>query len=178
MLTFAVLATGQSMNPETADFVRGKCHVITVSDAYKLAPWADALVSNDAKWWRSNPDALEFAGRRFSYEPVRGVEPIKGRHNFRYGINSGLQAMRVAWEVFGATRILLCGFDMHGSHYFGPHTAVDPVTRRPLRNSDENRFAIHLRQFRHWDGCEVVNCTANSALTQFPIEDIREVLRS
>lgn len=157
------------MNQETADFIRGKCRAVAVSDAYKIAPWAEALVSNDAKWWSCNLDALKFAGRRFAYEQVQGVEHLRATHDFRYGINSGLQGIRVA-ELLGATRILLLGFDMHGTHYFGPHTAPE------LKNTDGNRFAIHLRQFLKWKGCQVVNCTPGSALTQFPMGDIREVL--
>lgn len=173
MSTFAILATGQSLTQEDVEYVRGKCRVIAVSNAYTLAPWADALVSNDARWWKAHPEAFEFAGRRFCYEWVdRRVERIKGRHNFRYGINSGLRGALIANDLFRATRILLLGFDMHGTHYFGPHTHAK------LKNTDANRFAIHIKQFDHWDGCEVTNCTPNSALQKFPIKDLREVLHS
>lgn len=51
-MIFAVLASGESMNQALADSVRGKCKVIAVSDTWRLAPWADALVSSDAGWWR------------------------------------------------------------------------------------------------------------------------------
>ena len=164
------------MSQSLADYVRGKCGVIAVSDAFRLAPWADALVSNDARWWRANPDAHEFAGRKFSYEWVRGVEPIKAQHPYRIGINSGLRAMTIAQDVYHATRILLLGFDMHGTHYFGPHTKRDPRTGTKLPNTDEKKFARFIREFDKWAGCEVLNCTPGSALTRFPFADVHEVL--
>lgn len=173
MNVFVILATGPSLSQDDVDYVRGKAHVIAVSDAYTIAPWADCLVSNDHKWWVCHPRALQFAGRKFCYEQVQGVEQIKGRHNFRYGLNSGLRACQVAYDVFGATRILLLGFDLHsrnGAHFFGPHA------HPKLKNSTPERQAIHVKQFQHWDGCQITNCTPGSALTQFPIVDIREVL--
>lgn len=156
------------MSQELADVVRGKCSAVAVSDGYKLAPWADAMVSNDAAWWTAHPEALEFAGRKFCTAHVQGTERLRTSAPFMYGVNSGLQGMRVA-ELLGATLIALLGFDMRGSHYFGPHPA-------PLRNTSPDRFRIHIRQFDHWRGCRVVNCTPGSALTRFPFADINEIL--
>lgn len=170
MSTWAVLATGPSMSQELADFVRGKCRAVAVSDAYGLAPWADALVSNDAAWWKAHPEALAFAGRKFCAAHLPGTERIRAQAPFMYGVNSGLQGMRVA-ELLGATSILLLGFDLRGSHFFGPHPA-------PLRNTSPERFRVHIRQFDHWRGCQVINCTPGSALTRFPFGDVHEVLRS
>jgi len=166
------------MSQSLAGDVRGKCGVIAVSDAFRLAPWADALVSNDARWWRANPDAHSFQGRKFSYEWVRGVEPIKAKNPYRIGINSGLRAMTVAQDVYHATRLLLLGFDLQGTHYFGPHTKRDPRTGTKLPNTDEKKFARFIKEFDKWTGCEVLNCTPNSALTRFPFADVHEVLRS
>lgn len=68
--------------------MRGKCKVIAVSDSYKLAPWADVLVSSDAAWWRHhNP---EFAGRKLSGVPVNNIERAEGVVS---GSNSGLIAI-------------------------------------------------------------------------------------
>lgn len=59
-----ILATGPSMSQAVADSARGFGTVIAVSDAYRLAPWADCLVSADTAWWKHhNPD---FAGPKFS----------------------------------------------------------------------------------------------------------------
>lgn len=174
MSLVVVIATGQSLTVQQVDRVyefhaAGKCKVIAVSNAYQLAPWADALVSNDRAWWNNHPDAMKFAGRRFCGTRQTGMELIPSNGRFRSGSNSGLQAMRVAHENFGATHIVLLGVDMHGTHYFGPHP-------EPLRNTTEKRFHAHIAQFRNWRGCEVTNCSPGSALKQFPMKDLDEVL--
>lgn len=172
MSTFAVLATGPSMSQELANYVRGKCKVIAVSDAYKLAPWADALVSNDRNWWEHNKAANKFAGRKFASVALpHGVEALPRVGVYGGGINSGLQGMRVA-QILGATKILLLGFDMsaeRGLHYFGAHP-------HPLKNTTAKRFVKHIEQFNKWHGCPVINCTPRSALKRFPMSTIQEQL--
>jgi hypothetical protein len=165
MTTFVVLGSGPSMSQELADYVRGKCHAVAVSDCYRLAPWADALVSNDRVWWATHPQALDFAGRKFCGGVFKGTAKLPAEIGFPSDCNSGLQGMRVA-AMLGATRILLLGFDMKGSHYFGAHPA-------PLKNTTRARFKVHLRQFRRWRGSQaVINCTPGSALTQFPFSTV------
>jgi hypothetical protein len=166
-MTWAILATGPSMSQALADTVRGRCKVIAVSDAYKLAPWADVLVSNDRKWWdyhRPQFDGLTFAGVE-----VRDVEKFD---DARSGENSGLLAMRVAVRL-GATRLLLCGFDMGGSHFFGPH-------HEPRWNTKPARFEVFKRQFADYRprGVEIINCTEGSALKCYPMARLGDVLES
>jgi hypothetical protein len=163
--TIAILATGPSMSQAVADSVRGRCTVIAVSDAYRLAPWADVLVSSDRGWWRvHNPD---FAGRKLSGVPVDGIEQAPGHVS---GSNSGLIAIRVAVSM-GATRILLLGFDMGGSHFFGEHPA-------PLKNTTPQRFEVFKRQFADYRprGVEIINCTPGSALNCYPKMDLEAAL--
>lgn len=171
MTTLAVLATGPSMSQAVADEVRDAgCRAVAVSDAYRLAPWADALVSHDAGWWNVHQDALQFQGRKFCSVPRRGTETLPVSPEFGHGCNSGLQGMRVARDLYGATRILLLGFDMHGTHFFGKH-------QEPLRNTSATRRREMLAQFGQWrGGCEVVNCTPGSALKQFRMSTIEEEL--
>ncbi len=166
MTTFAILATGPSMSQAVADSARS-LRRIAVSDAWRLAPDADALVSTDAAWWRANREAMDFAGRKFSVGHVTGVERVEGMAT---SSNSGLLAMHVAVKL-GATRILLLGFDMHGTHFFGPHMA-------PLVNTTPDRFEIFKRAFKRWAGCPVVNCTPNSALECFPRGTIDQYLQA
>lgn len=175
-MDFVVLATGQSVTAEQVDCVRevhvaGKCGAIAISDMYKLAPWADALVSNDSTWWLNNPQASKFSGRKFCGLFYPGVERLEQTGEFNSGVNSGLQGMRVARDVFRASRIVLVGFDMHGTHYFGQH----PET---LKNTTMKRFASFLKQFDGWRFGEVINCTPGSALKRFPMGELSEVLRS
>jgi hypothetical protein len=170
-MIFAVLATGPSMSQSVADQVRGRCKVVAVSDAYKLAPWADALVSSDAAWWKANPAAVEFNGPKWSAAPdfrqVAGVERFPSADN---GSNSGLLACQVAVSM-GAKTILLCGFDMRGSHFFGPHQS-------PLKNTQPARFEVFHRQFARFRprGVTVLNCTPGSALKHFQMADLEDAL--
>lgn len=171
MKTWAILATGPSMSQAVADSVRGRCGVIAVNDAYRLAPWADALVANDAKWWRYHSQALRFAGRRFCSSRIVGTEPLPPSARHSACCNSGLQAMRVARDVFGAQLIVLLGYDQRGLHFFGAHP-------QPLRNTSAQRRAVHQKQFAAFDTtkCQVVNCTPGSALQCFPMGDLDLVL--
>lgn len=168
MTTFAVLATGPSMSQETADYVRDRCRAVAVCNAYELAPWADALVCNDSIWYKVHPEALQFAGRKFCGQSWPGTEWLRNARGFPAGSNSGYQGMRVA-ALLGASRLLLLGFDMHGTHYFGRHPST-------LRNSNADKFRSMARQFRLWRGVPVLNCTPGSALDCFPMADLREVL--
>lgn len=173
--TFAILGTGPSMSQALADFARGRCRVIAVSDAYRIAPWAEALVSNDPAWWEAHPEAQAFGGLKFCGGEYPGCRRIERTAHFTTGLNSGLQAMRVA-EWLGGTRLLLLGFDMHarnGAHFFGDHPT-------PLAQTSALRFLAHIRQFDRWDSraqAETLNCTPGSALTRFPLGDIHEILR-
>lgn len=166
-MIFTILATGQSLTQEDVDYVRGKSKVIAVSNAYTMAPWADFLVSADRKWWMSNREALRFEGRKIIRQAYPGLEHFTNPR-VPYGYNSGLFAMHVAKRE-GASKIILLGFDMHGTHFFGAHP-------EPLKNTTDRRFADHIRQFNGFEGCEVINSTPNSALTKFPMMPLREVL--
>lgn len=167
MTTFAILATGPSMSQAVAESVRGRCKVIAVSDAYKLAPWADVLVSSDRGWWRLH--APEFAGEKVSGVPVDGVPRAQ---DVVSGSNSGLIAVQEAVRR-GATKILMLGFDMHGTHYFGEHP-------KPLRNTSKDRFEVFKRQFHHYQpkGVDILNCTEGSALTCYPMARLGDHLES
>lgn len=171
-----MLATGQSVTTDQVEYVRevhaaGKCGAIAISDMYQLAPWADALVSNDPNWWANHPEASSFIGRRFCGAFFPGTERLGQTGEFNSGTNSGLQGMRVARDVFRASRIVLVGFDMHGEHYFGRHP-------EPLQNTTPQRFLSHLKQFDAWRFGEVINCTLGSALKRFPMGELSEVLRT
>ncbi len=166
---WAVLATGPSLTQAQADAVRGRFGVIAVSDAYRLAPWADALVSTDSAWWRHHKP--RFAGRRFSALGHKGTEPVRGHAP---GSNSGALAVRVARSL-GARLIVLLGFDGHGSHFFGDHPA-------PLVNTTPARRRIHAQQHAAEAaacaaaGIQIFNCTPGTALTCYPIATLDEVL--
>lgn len=162
------LAPGPSMSACLAERVRGN-NVAVVGNTYTLAPWADVLIANDSAWWRRYPEAKQFAGRKFSANAIADVERVMP-NSFGTQSNSGVLALDVLRNL-GATKIVLLGFDMHGSHYFGPY-------RNGLRNTSEQQRKNHLRQFRDWrlanPKIDVINCTEGSALTCFPVARLDE----
>lgn len=171
MTTWAVLGTGPSMTVQVAQSVMGKCKVAAVSDSWRLAPWADILVSSDAAWWDAHPEALSFPRQKYGAMPafrhIEGVERVAGG-----GLNSGLLAVMVAVSL-GAKKVLLLGIDLHspGQHWFGRH----PL---PLKSSTKNRFETFKKQFARYrpDGVEIVNCTSGSALQCYPMQSVEEAL--
>lgn len=178
--TVAVIATGQSLTQDQVDRAKG-LRVIVVNDAFRLAPWADMLYAADARWWQHNPDALAFTGKKLCAQPHRpegvfyiqssgvgGFDPDPAR--IRTGGNSGYQAIHVAIHQ-GATKIILLGFDMHGTHYFGPHKA-------PLRNTHEVSFRLWRERFSALNnrGAEIINCTPGSKLRAFPVMTLDQAL--
>lgn len=185
--TVAVLATGPSMSQSVADQVRGlRC--VVVNDAFRLAPWADILYAADRRWWEANPDALDFSGIRLCAQPgVRGVGYMQhsGTQGFdpdpsriRTGGNSGYQAVHVAIHT-GAARVLLLGFDMRGTHFFGEHTKRTPDGVL-LRNTSPETFRRWVQRFDtlKGHGAEIINCTPGSAISAFPFASIDEVLET
>lgn len=171
-MIFAVLASGPSMCQGVADFVRGRCSVVAISDTWRLAPWADVLCSTDYSWWRHHPEALEFKGLKFSgmvdYQKVEGVERIPGESS----TNSGLLGVKVAVRL-GATKVLLCGFDLHspGAHFFGKHP-------EGLRSTAPGRMEQFKVQFAAYQplGVEIVNCTPGSSLHCYPKSTLEKEL--
>jgi len=162
--TWAVIATGASLKPAPELVVAKVRHLpcVAVNDAFRLAPWARALVAGDGEWWDCNRDAFAFAGDKWSANADRARVKRMRRPGVFTNTNSGLLGLYYAVD-HGAERVLLLGVDMHGTHYFGPHTT------RP--NTTPQRFAVFLEQFRDAKrriDCDVINCNPDSALTLWP----------
>lgn len=177
--TVVVIATGQSLTQEQVAKVEGM-PTIVVNDAWKMAPWADVLYAADKAWWIHHPEAMAFKGIKVCAQPNRpkGVEFIRptGMYGFdpdpscvRTGGNSGYQAVHVAIHT-GASRILLLGFDMHGTHFFGPH-------QEPLRNTHPSSYPKWISRFKQLAiHADIVNCTPGSALTTVRCMSLDEAL--
>ncbi len=158
-----------------------------------FAPWADVLYAADEQWWRVHSQhALSFPGRKvvIGSTPCGQSRVLRdcadvlmlqngGRQGFderpthlRTGGNSGYQAVHLAAH-FGAKRILLLGFDMRGTHWFGNHP-------KPLGQCNSygrwiNCFTALAPELKR-RGIEVINCTPGSALKCFPFAKIDDVL--
>ena len=181
--TVVVVATGQSLTEEQVSMVRD-LPTIAVNDAFRMAPWAAILYAADRQWWDANPDAAQFPGVKLCAMPggpalhmrssgTLGFDPNPAR--VRTGGNSGYQAVHVAIHT-GAERILLLGFDMHGTHYFGPHTKS--ANGKRLKNPSPESFRNWAERFGALNhrGAEIVNCTPGSALECFPKMSLEEVM--
>lgn len=188
--TVVCLASGPSLTQADVDFCRGKARVIAVNDTHRLAPWADVLYAADAKWWRRFGGVPEFKGLKYSILPNNGVghwmddcefQDIRILRNtggggydpdataLRTGCNSGYQAIHLAMH-FGAKRIVLLGYDMHGDHFFGSH----PDKSRPPFALCLSKFPTLVEPLKT-AGVEIVNCTPGSHIDCFPMGTLSEV---
>ena len=186
--TVACIASGQSLTREDCERCR-ELRVIVVNDAYRLAPWADVLYAADGPWWDHKRGVPEFDGikvtctveaaKRWGLKHV-AVRNTQGGLPYRgvsldpsflvSGGNSGFQAFNLA-VLFGAKRIVLLGYDMRGTHFFGEHPS-------PLRKTQSfekwiARFSTVPAMLK---GVEVINCTRETALKCFPMARLEEVL--
>ncbi len=161
----AVLCTGPSLTQADVGLCRERCDkVVAVSDAFYLAPWADALVSYDRAWWKAHKP--EYSGPRYHChsEKIEGMELFEPRPG-----NSGTLGLAVAARM-KPDRIILLGADLKGTHYFGKHT------KPGLRHTNLGQFNTMKRQFAAFEKSPVVNCSPDSALTCFPKMSLKDAL--
>lgn len=192
--TAAVLATGPSLTQADVDACRG-LRVLAVNDAYRLAPWADALYASDVSWWLVHRGVPDFAGvkwsvqynhwnaerkarfadvRRLKNAGERGLSTDQGA--ICTGRNSGYAALNLAM-LYGATRILLLGFDMgHDrgkTHFFGNHPGS--LSNQSPYHSFRPFFKTAAAQAKAL-GVDVLNCSRKSSLTAFPLVPLESAL--
>lgn len=187
-MTIVCLGSGPSLTQATIDGCRGQAFVIAIKDNIRRAPWADVLYACDQKWWLAHPETATFSGPKYGLERVRGRNDVQILQNtgkdglernpagLRTGQNSGYQAINLAVHL-GARRIVLLGYDMrpdakgnHRWHGWHPYGKTIPPYAQFLMH-----FPTLVKPLQAL-GIEVVNCTPGSALTCFPMGDLREVL--
>lgn len=170
--------------------MRGRARVLAVNSSWRLAPWADALYACDGAWWRLNNGVPEFEGLKITADVgaarayglrrvdlARGEERIifEPRGRLGWAGNSGFHAVNLAAQ-FGASHIILVGFDMHlaaGAHWHGPHP-------KGMNNPDQTT----IRRWRRVldgaaddledHGIEVLNASAGSALEAYRKIDLSD----
>lgn len=184
--TCIVVGTGPSAKSASLSECEGKARCIVIKQSWRLAPWADVLYGIDRGWWLTNNGAREFKGLRVSPSPTAcrlfGMREVTlktvpwlltketgvlGCGLKTGGGHSGFQAVNLAVQ-FGATKIVLAGFDMtleRGAHWHKEgHGVAKP---------NENRVAEWRKAF---DGCAdqfkslgvTVITTGQSALKNYP----------
>jgi len=163
MIEIDLLGPGPSASLDLAERLRGR-RVGVVGNAFELAPWAEFLAASDVQWWDKHPAAMAFCGARYAPHRKAGLQQLPGA---RTNWNSGVLGLAVAVSL-GATLVRLHGFDLRGSHFFGPYT-------NGLRNTAPARREIHQQQFAQWarqnPHVRVVNCTPGSALRCFEFDE-------
>ena len=180
-----ILGGGPSLALVDLEKLRGQ-RTIAVNQAYKVAPWADALFYGDAEWSRYNWDGLcTFAGLKVTTvredlgkPAIHVVERIMGTpgiclaaHRLAWNLSSGACAMNLAYH-FGVRRIILLGFDMHRERGDNWHKDYDsqPYHARPTAQS----YRKYLTAFPHIAAdlarmkVDVVNATPGSKITAWP----------
>lgn len=182
--TIVCLGTGPSLTAEDVAYVQGKARVIAVNNAYTLAPWADVLYAADVKWWGWHKGVPSFTGLKYACHPSAalrwsdvqmlrrtGLDGLElDPRGVRTGFNSGYQAINVAVHL-GAVKIVLLGYDMKGSHFFGRH----PDNTKPP-------FVLCLKKFATLNaplqalGISIVNATRQTDLLCFPRLPLEEAL--
>jgi len=114
-----------------------------------------------------NPD------RKYEINRIKSAQlPDLGEEVIHYGPpgggNSGYQAINLAY-ILGAKTILLLGFDMFGSHFFGDHPDKLNVNS-PYKHFIKGFESINQKKV------EIINCTRQTALNCFPLKFIDNVL--
>lgn len=193
--TAIIIASGPSLKKQDVELCRGRGKVIAIKKCIELAPWADVVYGCDGPWWRSVQGLMSFKGLKLAYEPtVCGSEygiqcvliPDPKCNAFLFdkvgtvgaGRNSGFQAVNLAAQ-FGATRIILLGFDMQGetgAHWYGRNNWMQ------ANNPDQYSYHNWRKAFEaaapalKQRGVEVINASRETALTCFRRMSIADAL--
>lgn len=178
-----ILGGGPSLRGFDVERLRG-LFVIAVNESYALCPWADVLFFNDNQWfddhrllidgWHGTVASTSRHAHQTTPERVTLIdlpEQPMGR-----GRSSGHTAVSVA-ALLGASTILLLGYDMR--HVYGRshwHRLYSHPFGSTIYSED---FLPAWEGWRHAAearGVDVINCTPDSALTEFRCADIGDFL--
>ncbi len=205
MTTIVCVASGPSLTAEDVAWCRDRARVLAINNNYAMAPWADWLYAGDYQWWRCHLRGSHgratwkalldgFTGERWTLDrkasqefglhwvedasdkgkPMRLCKDAGRVYN---GANSGFAAINLAYH-FGATRIVLLGYDMQKTgglgHWFGDHPPeLSSAADFPAFRSFFPLLAEDLAEA----GVEVINCSRATALDCFKRSTVQEVLR-
>jgi len=183
--TVFILGGGPSLRGFDFSRLAGR-RVIAVNEAIKHYPNADLLYFWDDTWFIKNRGIVHYRQgltatgsrvaaasqprlRRVDIQPAAPLQMCC--QAVRKGRSSGHTAVALA-VACGAARVVLLGYNMRlvdgRSHYHDAYAARDP----------ERMSGEWLPAFGGWHaeaqaiGCEIVNATPGSALTEFPMVDL------
>lgn len=189
----AILASGPSTKKSGVERLKGRMTTFAIKRNIELAPWAEAVYGCDYPWWRSVRGLPDFKGVKLAYADracdqygctkvkipdVKSDRLLFGEiGTVGAGGNSGFQALNLALQ-FGATKILLVGFDYVGEHWYG-------------RNNWQGGGNPSESNFKRWRatleaaapvlmerGVEVINASQTSTVKAFPKRSIADALEA
>lgn len=201
--TVVILASGESLTMEQCALVqawrdvdREQRKVIAINTTFRRAPWADLLYVCDIEWFNAKERGADktYFEEANDYFPLArmwtqdqravskyGVQYVASANNpglskkpgiVNTGNNSGYQALNLAY-IAGATKIILLGYDMKGTHWHGDHPA--PINSRLPFEMWIPAFQRMARDFKDTN-CEVINATPESLLKGFRKVPLEEAL--
>lgn len=187
--TVVIIGGGPSLTQDQVDYVKGKARLIGINDAYRVAPEIAILYACDLKWWNWHHEktvglqCLKVTPDKEAAAKYKDLIYIEGAHEkglsldpakIHYGKNGGYQAINLAAHL-GANKIILIGFDQrfpkNQSHWFGDH----PDNVRSVYTNWTGDWKSIVEPLKRLN-IEVINCTPGSALTVFPMAELKETL--
>lgn len=187
----AIIASGPSTKKAGLEHLKGRIVTFTIKKNIELTPWADAVYGCDFPWWRSVRGLPDFKGFRLSYHDRSvadfgclkvEIPDVKSDKllfetvgTVGAGGNSGFQAVNLALQ-FGASKLLLVGFDYGGEHWYGRnnwHGGGNPSETNFTRWRAALNAAEPVIRER---GVEVVNASRDSTVKAFRKQPIAETL--
>ncbi len=175
----------------------GDSVVFAVNSSIKMARLRgcepDALFFTDTNWWEKNETLIRgFPGRLFTvcrvarsvYDRLERIENVirpdfgVGQAKMRDGRSSGHRAVSIS-VLCGARRIVLLGFDMRIDPDSGRSHCHDDYSWPQMVTMFTDEF---IPGFNGWYrdalavGCEIINATDGSVLTEFPMVALDSIL--
>lgn len=190
----AIIASGPSVIRAEVALLENRIHCIAIKSNVDIAPWADVVYGCDSHWWVHRQGLPKFRGVKIMYGAgpcFPGVERIEINRNtdsllvdkpgvVGTGGNSGFQALTLAVQ-FGATGILLVGFDMvsrgNSPHWYGRNEW--PGCSNPNEHN-YNRWRKAFDQAKptlDQLGVDVVNASSLSTVEAFRRATVDQALR-
>lgn len=167
---------------------------IAINRSFELATWASVLYAADGAFWNAYPNARRFNGlcctaslvAAMRYD-LRHVEVLPMGHggahaptfgrvgHVGHGGHSGFQGINLAAQ-FGATRIVLIGFDLGGQHWHGDHVGEDLTNAGQATLAEWAATLDDAATTYAARGVEIVNASDRSALRAYPHTAIEDAL--
>lgn len=188
----AIIGGGASIKRSEVDSLKGKLRVVTINESWQLAPWADALYSCDAKWWRLRKNEWKnFQGLKITADEIAIREFPELKKIYFKASNPGNYVRHFIMEKYGEVGtgqgsgfqvinwlaqlevkgIAMLGYDGciidNRVHWHGSHPAE-------LNNPDNSTFIAWKRWLENAApqlgalGIEVINCSMLSTIGCFP----------